>query len=323
MPYTRPLLGLFIGVLSIALLSIVGSHDLVADEGEARSANKAKDLVVQTRRRVNTGAGRSNVVTDSAAWAPTRTAIIVCDMWDTHTCKGAAGRVAEMAPAVNRTLRAARKKGVFIIHAPSGTMGKYKDTPERQRAVQAPLSKAPVEIKWNYWDTEREGEEFTTIAHGGCACPKPCPNFVEDEAGIRKWQRGPELPWSRQIETIRIESEDAVSDNGQEVFNLLEARNIQNVILMGVHTNICVSGRPFGLRQMSYHGKNVVLCRDLTDSLIQATVPGIDQFRGTEIVVEHIEKHICPTITSRSITGAPEFRFEGSGSGAIVGGSNR
>ena len=80
---------------------------------------------------------------------------------------------------------------------------------------------------------------------------------------------------------------------------------------MGVHTNICVSGRPFGLRQMVYFGKNVVLCRDLTDALFQPTTGKMDHFRGTDLVVEHIEKHICPSIVSTSITGQPEFRFEG------------
>ena len=41
-------------------------------------------------------------------------------MWDDHTCKAAASRVAEMAPTVNQTAAAARKKGMLIIHAPSG-----------------------------------------------------------------------------------------------------------------------------------------------------------------------------------------------------------
>jgi hypothetical protein len=43
-------------------------------------------------------------------------------MWDDHTCKAAAQRVAEMAPAANRGAKAARAKGVLIIHAPSGVM---------------------------------------------------------------------------------------------------------------------------------------------------------------------------------------------------------
>jgi len=51
------------------------------------------------------------------------------------------------------------------------------------------------------------------------------------------------------------------------IWNLLESRNIDNVILTGVHANMCVSGRPFGLRQMAKNGKHVVLMRDLTDTM--------------------------------------------------------
>ena len=60
---------------------------------------------------------------------------------------------------------------------------------------------------------------------------------------------------------------DAISDSGVEIWNLLEERGINNVILLGVHTNMCVLGRPFGLRQMAKNGKNVVLMRDMTDTM--------------------------------------------------------
>lgn len=274
-------------------------------------AKKMPSLELELRRRIETekGSGQFKADIRTVRWDPKATAIIVCDMWDDHTCKGAARRVAEMAPAVNRTVNAAREQGVFILHAPSGRMAFYKDTPQRRRALEAPFTKAPVEIKWNHWNPEREGEPLAEIVDGGCACPDPCPNFDVDENGIRRWKKGGTIPWTRQIETIEIARQDAVSDNGQEIYNLLERRGIDNVILMGVHTNICVCGRPFGLRQMVYLGKNVVLCRDLTDALFQPTSGNIDQFRGTDLVVQHIEKHICPTITSRSITGDPEFRF--------------
>ncbi len=244
-------------------------------------------------------------------WDPKKTAVIICDMWDDHTCKGAANRVAEMAPAMNRMVKAAREKGMLIIHAPSGTISLYEDTPQRRRAIQAPFAEAPVEIKWNNWDNDREGEPFTFMTSGGCGCVEPCPGWVDGEQGVRQWKGG-KPPWTRQIETIEIAAEDVISDDGQEVYNLMQDRGIDNVILMGVHTNICVSGRPFGIRQMVYLGKNVVLCRDLTDALFQTKSPNFSHFRGTDLVVEHIEKHWCPTITSTAITGEPEFRFRGS-----------
>ena len=54
-----------------------------------------------------------------ADWAPKRTALIVCDMWDDHWCKSAARRVAELAGPMNEVIRAARARGLFVIHAPS------------------------------------------------------------------------------------------------------------------------------------------------------------------------------------------------------------
>jgi hypothetical protein len=42
-------------------------------------------------------------------------------------------------------------------------------------------------------------------------------------------------PWPRQTPLIDIRPQDAVSDDGQEVFNLLAERGIDDVVVMGVH----------------------------------------------------------------------------------------
>ena len=85
---------------------------------------------------------------------------------------------------------------------------------------------------------------------------------------------------------------------------------MDNVILMGVHVNMCASGRPFGLRQLARNGKHVVLMRDLTDSMYNpARWPFVSQVRGTELFIQHAEKHICPTVTSDQILGGKPFEF--------------
>ena len=274
------------------------------------TSRKQKDLMFDQRSRCknqDTGGFQENHQT--VRWNPQQTALVICDMWDDHTCKAAAQRVAEMVPTMNRMVSAAREAGAFIIHAPSGTMSFYDETPQRRRAIKAPFTESPVEIKWNYWDPEREGEPLPFIRNGGCGCIEPCPGWVANDQGTRQWQGG-QVPWTRQIETLEIASEDVISDDGQEVYNLMQECHINNVILMGVHTNICVSGRPFGLRQMVYHGKNVVLCRDLTDSFFQPVSPGFSHFRGTDLIIEHIEARLCPTITSTGFTNEPPFRFK-------------
>ena len=65
---------------------------------------------------------------------------------------------------------------------------------------------------------------------------------------------------------IHVRPEDVVSDDGQEVFNVLQQHGVRDVLVMGVHTNLCVLGRPFGIRQLVYLGMRPVLCRDLTDA---------------------------------------------------------
>jgi type 1 glutamine amidotransferase len=90
----------------------------------------------------------------------------------------------------------------------------------------------------------------------------------------------------------------------------MQQRGIQNVIVMGVHTNMCVLGRPFSIRQMVYQGQNVVLMRDITDTMYNSRMrPYVRHTQGTELMIEHIEKYWCPTIASTGFAGESEFRF--------------
>jgi len=256
------------------------------------------DWVVKTRERAKVDGSQDEfrVVENDVVWNPKKTAIVVVDMWDDHHCTSAAQRVVEMAPYMNRVLIAAREKGVLIIHSPSDCMDFYKGTVQRRRAQEAPLAETPVKFQWNYFNPEKEGPLAPKLEEGGCSC---------DTSEVC----GPDVrAWHRQNPAIEIGEPDAISDKGQEVYNLLEERGIDDVIVMGVHTNRCVLGRPFGIRQMVYLGKNVVLCRDLTDSYHRD--PG-SHFEGLDLIINHVEKYWCPTITSESITGEPPFRFEG------------
>jgi len=86
---------------------------------------------------------------------------------------------------------------------------------------------------------------------------------------------------------------------------------VKNVLLVGVHTNMCVLGRPFGLRNMARFGKNVVLVRDLTDTMYNHDMdPKVSHFTGTDLIVDHIEQYVCPTTTSDHWTGGLPFRFQ-------------
>src|SRR5947208_3439269 len=82
-------------------------------------------LNLRSRHEVAPQSGRYHAITQPRVWESKETAIVVCDMWDAHTCPNAALRVAQMAPRMNEVLKAARSRGVLIIHCPSNTMEFY------------------------------------------------------------------------------------------------------------------------------------------------------------------------------------------------------
>ena len=50
--------------------------------------------------------------------------------------------------------------------------------------------------------------------------------------------------------------------------------------------------------------------RDMTDTMYNpCRAPFVSHFHGTDLVVEHIEKFWCPTITSADLLGGAPFRF--------------
>jgi len=74
---------------------------------------------------------------------------------------------------------------------------------------------------------------------------------------------------------------------------------------------MCVLGRPFGIRQMVHLGKNVALMRDMTDTMYNPEKrPMVNHFEGTDLVIVHVEKYWCPSISSSDLTGKSPFRFK-------------
>jgi nicotinamidase-related amidase len=260
-------------------------------------------LTLRSRAKAE-GKNESAAREEKTPWDAKKTALIICDMWDDHWCKSAARRVGELAGPLNETVKAARARGVFIIHAPSSVVSFYKDTPQRRLAQEAPFAKTPVPLAtaerwgtcWCWPDAKREGVLPIDDSDTGCDCAVKCT--------VRE-------AWTRQIKSIDIAGGDAITDNGQEVWNLLAKRGIDNVMICGVHLNMCVLGRPFAIRQMVTQGKKVALIRDLTDTMYNPDrPPGVSHFRGTELVIEHVEKFWCPSFESSDITGKPAFRFK-------------
>ena len=212
-------------------------------------------------------------------WPVAETAVIVCDMWDKHWCDFASERVGRMAPVMNDVLKKARAAGIQIIHCPSETLGFYQDTMPRRRMLAVSPSALPTAKKFKAPKLPIDASD------GGCP-------------GSQKFY----LAWTRQHPAIEIMDTDGISEKGKEIFNYLEQEGIKNIIYMGVHTNMCVLGRSFGIRKMSQWGLNCALVRDLTDALYNPDMPPkVSHDEGTALVIEHIEKYWCPSLLSADL----------------------
>jgi nicotinamidase-related amidase len=244
-----------------------------------------QSLLLSLRRRVERagGSGEWEPVTVAQEFPAQATGLIICDVWDKHWSRGASERVEAMVPRMNEVVNAARRQGVLIIHAPSDTLEFYRDHPARRRVLDVPTVELPAPLD----------------------LPDP-PLPIDDsdggsDTGETSWYKA----WTRQHPGIEIRETDAISDSGPEVYSLLRQHGIQNALVLGVHTNMCILNRSFGIKNLVRWRFNTTLVRDLTDTMYNPAMPPyVSHERGTELVVEHIEKHWASTTTSDAILTA-------------------
>ena len=217
------------------------------------------------------------------ALEPARTALLLCDVWDRHWCRGAEERLELLLPQIDATARAARGLGMLVVHAPSDTMEWYADHPARRRALQAPPVAVPEERPHPDPPQPIDGRDSSDT--GGDPAPR----------GTRRW--------TRQHAGVRIDPErDVISDDGRELLACYRQRGIDTVLVAGVHTNMCVLDRSFAIKQMVRWGMPVYLVRDLTDCMYNpARAPYVSHAAGLELAVSYIEQFWCPSVTGAEL----------------------
>ncbi len=247
-----------------------------------RAASGVLRLNLRTRVEAFKGSGLWQEVYFEQILPVAETAIIICDMWDNHWCAGAARRVQALALKMAPIVDEARERGIQIIHAPSETMDFYAQSPQRRRISQLPKIAPPASLSLS--DPPLPIDD----SGGGCDTPD-------------KFYKA----WTRENAALHIGANDVISDNGAEIYSFLEQRGIRNLLVMGVHANMCILNRTFAIKQMTKWGLRCILVRDLTDAMYSPNDrPYVSHEQGTELVIEHIEKYWCPSVLSAELKRA-------------------
>ncbi|GHU81834.1 hypothetical protein FACS1894191_8750 [Clostridia bacterium] len=227
----------------------------------------------------------------TALLEPEKTALIIVDMWDQHWSKGATHRCGALAEEINEAAGRARKNGILVVHAPSDTMAFYAGHPARER----------------FLSRGAQTPSFALAAEPAIVeiPDHPMPLDVSDGGSDTVDDHKPNTGvWSRQTEKIDIDAEHDIlcGDEGDLLFSCLCQSGIHNLLYAGVHTNMCIIGRTFGIKAMLKRGIRPILVRDLTDSMCNPSRPPyVSHEEGTRLVIGYIEKFYCPTITSDQI----------------------
>ena len=191
--------------------------------------------------------------------------------------------------------RAAR--GVFIIHAPSSCMDAYKDHPARKRPRPHPRPRT-----------------CRRKSASGATRSRPRRKGLPDRPVRRRLRRRAEVPAGIALEV----ADRRHRDPGRGRHQRLGRRDLEpagkpgdpNVMLMGVHTNMCVLGRPFGLRHWPARQECRPRARPDRHHVQLAELALCQPLRGNQPDHRAHREIRRPTITSTDLTGQPAFHFQ-------------
>lgn len=259
----RALLGCCLG------LAISGA--MAAQPGPRPSATASAPIEWRLQSR-DPATGKARVTTERVD--PRRVGVIAVDVWNHHWCKTATMRVDALVPRINQALEGARALGMTVMLCPSDVVENYAGHPQREAVLAMPKVAVPKVM---------DASCPPVPDAGGCACGR-------ERCAVN-------YGWDGMHPGLRIGEEDLMPDTQAEVYAICQERGLTHLVYVGFHTQVCLLGKPMGLRAMKSAGLQCVLARDMTDAH-----PGYDPSRGftpdlnTEQVVEHFERHLAATI---------------------------
>jgi hypothetical protein len=228
-------------------------------------------LALQTRDRDN----RPNVTVETVD--PRKIAIIAVDCWHYHWCRTWRNRAGSLIPRFNYSFDAARKLGMTFIFSPTNAMRDLNKSPQRKNTLA--LSDYPLPALSNLPDPYPGNLRF-----GMCEC------------GL-----GDDCHYTNNVNNqhpdLKMTGDDYIALTQQEAYNVLKHRGITHIIYTGFATNMCMWGKPTGMKFMRQFGFRCMASRDLTEAITRYAEESFNPTQGTLEVIELIERELAPTLS--------------------------
>jgi hypothetical protein len=236
----------------------------------AASTNGIK-LLLQTRDQ-NGQVQRSTESVD-----PKKTAVIVVDAWHYHWCRTWRNRAGSLIPRFNHSLGGARKLGMTLIFSPTNAMRDMHATPQRKATLALPDRPLPP--------LSKVADPYPgSLRFGMCECGLGDDCFYTNNV-------------NNQHPDLKMADGEFIALTQQEAYNVLTSRGMTHIIYTGFATNMCMWGKPTGMKYMRQFGFKCMVARDLTEAITRYAEGSFNPTRGTLEVIEVIERDLAPSIS--------------------------
>jgi hypothetical protein len=205
-----------------------------------------------------------------------KVAIVVMDAWDYHWCRSWRTRAASLIPRMSYSLERARQLGITIVFSPTNAMRDMHHTIQRKATLEIPFHPMPENLGII-------AEGASPFLGGYCECGYGHDCYLTNNV-------------NNQHPGLMMGEEDYIAVELQEVYNILAEKQITLVILAGFATNVCVWGKPAGLKNLINAGFQCTIASDLTEAITQYAEGIFNPAEGTLQSLAMIEKDFASSM---------------------------
>jgi len=224
-------------------------------------------------------------------------ALVLVDVWDRHYIEDTESRAETIVQQnIRPLLKASRRAGVEIIHAPSPREARlYKSWIRRRRpAQQSPAGSVQSALES---DSPWPPREF----RGKTGPYKKYARPFESMAAVRLER----LKGMRIHPDVEPVGDEVVVANGEELHQYCKENGILFLVYLGFNTNACILTRDYGTMEMGKRGYEVIILRDCTTAM--ESFETTDQLLQTRGAIQFLEMFGKYSITSQEfVAGLPD-----------------